>query len=293
LGQIDAPTFEQIRQAAFSRWLRRGRLHGFDREDWLAAEDDLTLSLNYQTIADYPLDGPGRLVHSERPDRYCRFCERTAGQVDFGPPRPLLAAGRSPSLYTAAICERCQTTFRDAQTALLERFRGALAEDASRCAGVESMRALGIDSLGVFKSLVGCALSIMPESELGYFVDALEWVSNPDIESDRALFEADATCLVYLAPFLGGRSWTSIARRIDKDVPVPYMVYFLALSGVVMQIPLPLCMRDQDLDVRMLRAPRRSFVAGDGDTFEQARVLEFPVRRRGNLDRYWNQLSRR
>ena len=119
----------------------------------------------------------------------------------------------------------------------------------------------------------------MPESELGYFMDALEWVSNPDADSDGALFEADATCVVYLAPFLGEGSWTSIVRRIDQRVALPYMIFYLAMSGVLLQVQLPLCIRDQDLDGRTVPVPRRSFVAGEGGSFELARALEFRVSR--------------
>ena len=53
-------------------------------------------------------------------------------QVAFGPPMPLLAGGRSPSLYTAAVCNECQAAFRDAQAAGLERFRQSLV-DAQVC----------------------------------------------------------------------------------------------------------------------------------------------------------------
>src|ERR1017187_6277257 len=91
------PTHDQIGQAAFDRWLRRGRAHGFDREDWFAALDDLTFSLNYQTIVEYPLDAPGMLILSDRPVRYCRFCERTAVQAAFGPPIPLLSGRHETS----------------------------------------------------------------------------------------------------------------------------------------------------------------------------------------------------
>ena len=131
----------------------------------------------------------------------------------------------------------------------------------------------------VFKALVGCALSIMPESELGYFVDAQEWVSNPVSKCDRKLLEADATLLVYGAPFLTERSWTSLARRIDRNAPLPYMVYFLAVRGVVLQVQLPLCIRDQDLDGRVVHVPRRSLEAGEGGSFQVARLLEFGVGR--------------
>jgi hypothetical protein len=276
------PEIEQVRQAAYHRWVRRGRPHACDREDWFAAEDALTFALNYQTIAAYSLDDVPVKILGDQQRRYCRFCERTDGQVAFGPPMELLAGGCSPTLCTAAVCNECRTAFRDVQAARLERFRAVLAEWATRSAAGDGARAPEGYSPDVFKSLVACALSIMPESEIGFCADALEWVSNPDAESDGALLERDANCLVYQAPFWGERSWTAIARRIDNDVPLPYLIYFLAVRGVILQISLPLCIRDHDLDGREVRVPRRSFAVGEGESFEEARVKEFSVTRGGS-----------
>ncbi len=273
------PATEQVRQAAYERWVRRGRPHGGDRGDWFAAEDELIFTLNYQTIAEYPLDVPGALILNDRPGRYCRFCERAAVQVAFGPPMPLLAGGCSPSLASSSVCNECRAGFRDAQAGRLERFLAKLLEEARRGEGGAGAPAAAIYSLDVFKALCGCALLIMPESELGYFVDTLEWVSNPDERGDGRLLEADAACVVYQVPFWAERSWMSLERRIEKDVPLPYMVYFVALRGVLLQISLPLCIRDQDLDGRVVYFPRRSFAMGEGQSFEQARMLEFQVGR--------------
>jgi hypothetical protein len=269
------PEVEQVRQAAYHRWLRRGRPHGCDREDWFAAEGELTFTLNYQTIAAYSLDGADVRILGDQQLRYCRFCERTAGPVAFGPPMPLLAGGYSPAFYTAAVCDECRASFRDGQAARLQQFLAVLSEDAGRVARGDGGCAPGVYSLDVFKSLVACALSIMPESELGFFADALEWVSNPDAQSDGALLERDAKCLAYLVPFWNERSWTTIERRIDSDVPLPYTIYFLAVRGVMLQIQIPLCVRDQDLDGREVRVPRRSFAVGEVESFDEARVREF------------------
>ena len=50
------PTRDQVERTAYDRWLRRGQVHGHDREDWYAAEKELLFLLNYETIANYPLD---------------------------------------------------------------------------------------------------------------------------------------------------------------------------------------------------------------------------------------------
>ena len=72
----------------------------------------------------------------------------------------------------------------------------------------------------------------------------------------------------------GTRSWTSLARRTENNAPFPYMIYFLAQGGVVLQVQLPLCIRDQDLDGRLVQIPRRSFTSPDGRPFEQTRPWE-------------------
>jgi hypothetical protein len=82
---------------------------------------------------------------------------------------------------------------------------------------------------------------------------------------------------VYFAPFWGERSWTTIAtiaRRIDKHLPLPYAIYFQAVRGVILQIPLPLCVRDRDLNGWEVRFPRRRFAVLKGQSFEEARVVE-------------------
>jgi hypothetical protein len=273
------PSIEQLKEAAYHRWNLRGRGHGEDGADWFAAQDELTFSLNYQTAATYPLDGPGALILNDPRGRYCRFCERTAAQVSFGGPMPLLAGGLSPSLASSSVCNECRKGFRDAQADGLERFRAVLAEGAGRTDGCTRAGLSAMYSLTVFKALAGCALLMMPGSELSYFVDTLEWVSNPHDASDSRLLERDAACVVYLAPFWAERSWISLSRRIDKHAPLPYMVSLLAVGGVLMQISLPLCIRDQDLDGRSVRIPRRSFTDGERESFEQARALEFRVER--------------
>jgi hypothetical protein len=268
------PTEGQVGRAAYDRWRRRGSLHGFDRDDWYGAQDELTFCLNYQTIVEYPLDAPGKLILSDRPARYCRFCERTAVQVAFGRARPVVDGGRETSLYTEAICDECRSAFRDALADEFSRFQGSLLGAATESSSGKRMHASSHYSTGAFKSLVASALTMMPESELRYFVDALEWVSNPDPDCDAPLVRQEATCLVYSADFLRDRAWTSLARRAVNDAPFPYMIYFLAQGGVVLQVQVPLCIRDQDLDGRQARVPRRSFTSPEGRPFDQASPWE-------------------
>ncbi len=68
------------------------------------------------------------------------------------------------------------------------------------------------------------------------------------------------------------RPWISLARRIDDEVPFPYMVSFLSWGGIVVQTALPMCLRDQDLDGRCARMPRRSLIGRRRAAFSRGAV---------------------
>src|SRR3954462_9548246 len=101
------PTPDQIRDAAYERWERRGRGHGRDRDDWVRAEQDLLYTLNYSVIARIGpgpspavrgnANGHGSGASMARPGgpapRVCRFCEQSAPRARFG-----RASGPGPTL---------------------------------------------------------------------------------------------------------------------------------------------------------------------------------------------------
>jgi hypothetical protein len=266
------PNDDQIRQAAYGLWQRRGRVHGYDRQDWDMAERALTFSMNYETIAEYSLDSPGMLVLSERPTRYCRFCERTSAHTSFGAPRAVVQGIGHTSLFSEAICDACQASCRDGLIGQFERCWSALRAEDAGTGGGSDFPARDLYSIAVLKSLSASALLIMPEDELTYFVDTLEWVNNPYHDDDRKLF-AGMACHVYAAPFLSGRSWCSLSRRIDDGLPLPYMIYFLSHRGMVLQVQVPLSVRDQDSDGRMVPMPERSFVTGEHCRLREVRAI--------------------
>ncbi len=274
------PTHHEIEHAAYELWLRRGKRHGFDRGDWLTAENELTYSMNYRSIVEYPLDAPGMLILGERPERYCRFCERNSALVAFGGLCSVVPGFRHTSLFTEAVCDECLHGCLEPLTPGFSQFWQALAAESAGREPAHDHPASGLYTTVVLKSLVAAALLIMPETELRYFVDALEWLSNPNHDDDARLF-GGAVCHVQIVPSLNDRSWAGLARRIDDQLPLPYMLYSLARNGVVVQIPLPLCIRDQDLDGRPVRAPVRSFShavgAGSGSAFPQNRSLVLPL----------------
>jgi hypothetical protein len=265
------PTDDQIRRVAYDLWQRRGRTHGYDRHDWDTAERQLTFSMNYATIVKYALDDPGMVVLGERPTRYCRICERTSAHVAFSAARAVFAGIGPTSLFSEAVCDACQASSRDPLVPEFERFWNALAADAGACCVEGDLGARELYSLPVLKTLIASALLIMPEDELPYFVDTLEWVNNPYPNDDARLF-ADTVCHAYIAPFLKGRSWSSLARRIHAELPLPYMICFLSRGGIVLQLPVPLCLRDQDSDGRMVPMPECSLTAGEGSGFQEARA---------------------
>ena len=261
------PTRDQIERAAYDRWIRRHRAHGYDRDDWIGSENDLTYLLNYQTVVEFPFDASSPLIVGNDAVRGCRFCERSSRHTAFSAPRPVVQGLPQALLHSNRVCDECQADCRDPLDVHCENFWQTL--HASTDAYQVVLRR-DVDSLAVFKSLVTSALLVMPATELAYFTDTLEWVNNPDHEYDGGLF-AGTYCHVYRDPSPPERSWISLARRVDDEAPFPYMVAFISWDGVVVQIALPMSVRDQDLDGRNARLLERSLVCGDGPHFRVIR----------------------
>jgi hypothetical protein len=268
------PTVDDIRRAAYDRWERRGWAHGGDRDDWSAAEKELTFQGNYRTIAEFGLEGPRRIVLGDLAIRRCRFCERTSSQTEFGAPRPVITGRASP--LTAEVCRDCESDWWDGLDEEFRHFWARLGRESLPDPGGPDLRGRPLLSIAAFKALVAGALAIMPGSELPLFIDTLEWVSNPDHESDDRLLDR-AECLVYRAPFLGAGARVSLARRVDDDAPVPYMLHFLECDGIMVQVPLPMCLCDEDLDGREIESLERVPASGSGPEFREARSVRLPL----------------
>ncbi len=257
------PTRDQIERAAYDRWIRRHRSHGHDRDDWIGSESELTFLLNYQTVVEFPLDLSSPLLLANDAASGCRFCERTVRHASFSAPRPVVQGTPGSLLFSAQVCDECQADCRDPLDVHCENFWRTL--HASRDAR-PAVLGRDVDSLAVFKSLVTSTLLIMPEIELTYFTDTLEWVNNPDHAYDGGLF-GGTYCHLYQAPGPPERSWISLARRVDDNAPVPYMLSFISSGGIVLQISVPMSVRDQDLDGRGARLLERSLSGGEGPHF--------------------------
>src|SRR5262249_51696130 len=115
--------------------------------------------------------------------------------------------------------------------------------------------------IAAYKCLTRMALTIMPAGELEFFPDAIEWILNPDHGFDSRVL-GGLGCYVHVAPASFPSPWTALARRIANDAKVPYMLYFLGISKVSLEISVPLCTRDEDLDGEGLIVPRVAAPAG-------------------------------
>ena len=272
------PTWHEIEVAAYHRWQRRGHHHGNDREDWIAAEKDLTFAYNYRYIARHRLtlpDGgaPTLLGRGETGNRRhrCRFREQAEPSAVFPPGLPALPRLTGNSALVAwDECEECRAAYDAHLAAPFESFaRPLLAETPP-----EHPRATV--PAPALKALVRFALSLMPADELHHFGDTLEWVANPDHDRDAAVLE-DLGCRVYLTPAPIAVPFAALARRADDEAPWPYMVFFLGTSRVVFQTHLPLCPRDEELEGTAVRPPELSMSLGDGPAHRPSRSFYLPV----------------
>jgi len=268
------PTWREIEVAAYERWERGGRSHGADRDDWSAAEMDLTFQKNYRPIAEYPLAASGRLVIGAIPKPSCRFCERSAPRAEFREPRPIAPAlAVMGPLCMTEICDECHEQFASGIDRDFAAFWESLADPTHGRVGYPP-RSIPI---GAYKSLVRMAISIMPTRELGQFVDTLEWVGNPDHDFDSSLF-SETGCLVYRTAHPQNVPWAALFRLVDPDAPLPHVVFILAAANQVVQIAPPLCARDQEIDASEgLRLLPRSFTTGYGQAMQSAARRFLPL----------------
>jgi len=245
------PTADQISYEAYLRWERRGRNHGNDRGDWCAAEQDLLLTLNYEVAAFYALNAPAPQFIGSMTRRVCRFCDQAAPSVKFSKLRPALPSFLgNQSLYTYEECDDCHAEFATSVESDLMAF---LAQLRAGLRPVSLMRT----SIAALKGLAKVALSIMPAAELHSFEDTREWVANPDHDFDLSLF-GELGCGLHALPSFHAHAqpWTALVRRIDDGAPMPYMLLFVSAGDIVIQAPVPLSIRDEDLDGEQMIIPR-------------------------------------
>lgn len=278
------PTSEQIAVAAYHRWQRRGYDHGRELEDWAAAAKDLTFGLNYRWAVRYALgpgasnaNGGGPVLLGAPPagsPRRCRFCEKAEPAATFAARAwtvpPLLG---NSALISRDECDECRAQYETSLAGEFEAFaRPLIGLDA---ATPEPPSGVPVAAL---KALVRIGLALLPASELQYFDDAVEWVTNPDHDRDASILRG-LGCHLYVTPAPIPAPFASLARRSNDDATVPYTLLFLGTSRVVFQTHLPFCPRDEDLDdsVNGASAPELSMSLGSGPDHRPSRVTFLPA----------------
>ncbi len=259
------PTREQIELAAYQRWQRREWTHGGDRQDWASVEKDLAFALNYRYVARYKLAGatPVFLGKAEaeaaKRRRRCRFCEQSEPSTKFrGNHLALPALVGNTSLYAWDECDACRGNHDAFLAGPFDAFARPLLNDPPE------LPSNGIP-VAALKALVRIALAVLPAAELQHFGDTIEWVSNPDHVLDSALLDG-LGFLAYETPVPVPSASVALARRVDDEEGLPYMIAFLAPadSRVVLQTHLPFCPRDEELDDAPTQGPRLSMSLGFG-----------------------------
>ena len=272
------PSREQIERAAYERWELRGRFHGADREDWVAAEMDTVFQLNYRSLAEFWLaEADERVLGDDRGPR-CRFCEQSPPRAAFSLARPAIPelVGNA-SLFTRDLCDECAKQFAETIDAEFVRFWESLAALRTGTASFREIRAPTAVPIAAYKSLIRMALTLMPEPELSSFTDTIEWVGNPDHTFDHSLFDS-ASCLVYQAHVPSIAAWAGVSCRMEEDAPYPYMLFFLGAERLILQMHLPLCVLDEDLDGTEVHMPQRSFSTGAGPDLKTSTCLALPLK---------------
>ena len=264
------PTREQIAVAAYHRWERRGRPHGADRDDWVAAEKDLTFGLNYRYVARYPLAGPvvnlGERESSGR--RRCRFCELSEPTVSFEvTPAAVPASLGNKSLLAWDECDDCRAFYDSHLADGFEAFALPWVEGRGEAQAVP---------VAAWKGLVRLALAVAPASELHHFGDTAEWVANPEHSLDAGLLRGEG-CHVYVTPAPVASPFVALARRVGDEGRWPYALFFLGSGRAVFQTHLPLCPLDEDLDDPAVRGPELSMTVGSGQALRSSDCRFLPV----------------
>ena len=99
-----SPPGNRSEKAAYEHGERRGWTHGHDREDWVAAEQDLTFDMNYQTLCRLRLDERGSPADGRTRVPRCRFCEQSTPKVKIGVSRPVFPRSIGSTLSTCEVC---------------------------------------------------------------------------------------------------------------------------------------------------------------------------------------------
>jgi hypothetical protein len=236
------PSHEQIGLAAYLRWERRGREHGRHLEDWVAAERALRFQGNYVVSVSVSFEGT-RLPPVESARRgVCRYCEQAAPRTRFsGPTLAYPESLGNAGLLALDQCDECRGHFDETLDRPLAMYLQQWSEDP------EAARRFGTIPIPAYKGLVRAALALMPPRMLETCPDALEWVNNPEHELDGLDAHRYGPILHEFAGPIGS-SWAALASRTDIDEPLPAILAFFGFGRWTVELPVPHCLADDELD---------------------------------------------
>jgi len=259
------PTTERIRDAAYARWERRGRVHGSDRNDWFAAVRQARFARNYRVVAADRLDTDSPRAIGSATNRRCRFCAQSAPRTEFGGPVSIVPeslASSSPVAFDQ--CIECASMFAEGIDEAIARF----------ASGPLPSSGIGVDA---FKGLVKIGLSLMPTADLDDYEEAIEWVANPDHDFDLNVFR-DLACVALTTPTPMPAPWSALAVRTASEAPWPSRLLFLGIGRVVFQVGIPMGQVDEDQDILGSTLPDVCPPSPFGPSFDPAERVALPIR---------------
>lgn len=101
--------------------------------------------------------------------------------------------------------------------------------------------------MGVYRCLVKMALAIMPMDELRLFDVARRWILDPALAT-RSPAREWAKCQAFYSPKPFDNASATLYRRKGRQARVPYALFFLTSTNVVLQIAVPFSPRDDHLN---------------------------------------------
>ncbi len=259
---------DEVARLAYDLWIRRGWVHGDHHADWVAAEQEAKFLGKYELIVELDLNGPGARI----PDleSRCRLCESALGsQRALAPIWP--GNEHAPPYRVGSLCAGCQGECRAPLAQDFDACWQALGIAAHAADPSQVIAERGQPAPGALKALAQSLLLLVPSNELDYLTDLVEWLANPDSDQDAGLLD-DVRALAYWSDQPRDRAWAALARRRSPSAEVPYLVGFLGRDGLVLELPLPLCNRDDELESG-LATPFRSFATGLAAGLGRVRAL--------------------
>lgn len=109
--------------------------------------------------------------------------------------------------------------------------------------------------VAVYKCFVKMALSIIPEVEMQYFKNTLDWICEEN-HAINSIQDLQAGFCFTPGPNPHKNITSYIYKRADKaQAGVPYMIYAITFNNFMYQVVLPFCERDKYLAGKKIKVP--------------------------------------